>query len=158
MQRNAKESNSRILRPNGYSRLHFQTPCKFDGSLLLSEVNWNSNNCFPSIFLQDTVVNIINEHDLPLSNKESPQIEKAMHHQGYLSLNPLFVQVINDLVSSKLDPLASVRSRKHDVILQSPCGSGKSCCYVIASQLLGGLTVSREFELTIMFLVVSTNF
>jgi superfamily II DNA helicase RecQ len=87
-------------------------------------------------------VDIINESKLSRMSEddERPDIKEIRLFRGYTEFKPLFNEVIKDLVESKATTLPT--GPKADIILQAPCGAGKSSCFSIASQIFGGITVS----------------
>jgi superfamily II DNA or RNA helicase len=76
------------------------------------------------------------------STSKDIEIEWIEAHRKSLryskEVSPFFQKVIVDIVSSN----RSTGGAKRDIILQAPCGSGKSTCFVLASMELGGITVS----------------
>ena len=98
--------------------------------------------------IQESLVKIFREEDLIAESFECDAIEKYRQRLNYNELKPLFSAVVREIVSSKQACASSIQKEapassiwKYDIILQAPCGSGKSCCFAVASQILGGITV-----------------
>ena len=91
------------------------------------------------------MVKIFREEDLIAESFECDAIEKYRQRLNYNELKPIFSAVVREIVSSKQACASSIQKEssiwKYDIILQAPCGSGKSCCFAVASQILGGITV-----------------
>ena len=71
-----------------------------------------------------------------LSPFECKTIAEHTERLRYTKLNPLFSSVVREIISPKENMMW-----KNDIIVQAPCGSGKSCCFTVASQILGRITV-----------------